>query len=613
MSGIYLVELRLKGIGKKDASIEFDKGTNIISGPSNTGKTFIFECLEYMLGGSSLKRRITQSEVYNEMFLEVGRYDGKSFTIKTDFNDGDFYKYECPIDDVNAGSKYEELKRDHYPGKKNTLSFTLLNECGLANHLVRTNANGKTRELSFRDVRVLHLIDEIRILTQESPLLTGQYVSKTVEENVARLLLTGCDDSGLVETIPAKVLANKAGRLEVLHELIGIEKNSNGGRKEKKETIEQEAKLESTLLECKKELKNAISQYSVASIKKEVTLTKKRHVNQRQEELNKLYENSFLLEKQYYSDVKRLNSTIETGEALWQIGRVDCPVCETDIFKSPDGSLNDIANSSKAELVKLEGLLFELTKAKTLFSSELALLKLDDGEISLELSSLQHELDSEIKQKIEDLTNVKDELYDKSKDISLTLRSIEKQEYLEGQVAEIEKLLSSAPQKKRNFEKLTTPIMQGLAKEMQGLLNCWGYPDVGVVTYSEDSMDFIISGENRNLAGKGYRAISFASFVLAMNKLNVDSDKRLGLCLLDSPLVTYKKPDVSEGEAISEDMAGEFYRSLSSFDRNLQIIIIENEDVPKEIEGSLNMIHFTKNSLVGRYGFIPLDNSEGLH
>jgi hypothetical protein len=149
-------------------------------------------------------------------------------------------------------------------------------------------------------------------------------------------------------------------------------------------------------------------------------------------------------------------------------------------------------------------------------------------------------------------------------------------------------------------------MMQGLAKEMQNLLNRWGYPDVGTVVYSEDSKDFVISDENRNLAGKGYRAITFASFVLAMNKLGISSEKRLGMCLIDSPLVTYKKPDVSEGEAISEDMAGEFYRSLIEFDKTLQVIIIENEDVPKDIENSLHMIHFTKNTTVGRYGFIPI-------
>jgi hypothetical protein len=606
MNGIYCIELRLKGISKEDASIEFKKGINIISGPSNTGKTFIFECLEYMLGGGSLKRRITQSESYSEVFLEMGRYNGKPFTIKTDFQSGDFHKYECPIDQISSISEYKTLKREHSPSKQNTLSYFLLNECGLAKKLVRTNANGKTRELSFRDIRILHLIDEIRILSQDSPLLSGQYISKTVEENVARLLLTGNDDSGVIETIPDKILSNKAGRLEVLHELIGIEKSNICDGASKVDIVEQESKLNITLLEYKKTRDESLSEYSDISNQKEFSLSKKREFNQRQTELNKLYENSFILEKQYFSDIKRLNSTIETGEALVVIDSVDCPVCQTDISNTEIETLKNITTSSKAELIKLKGLLFELTKAKLLFSEELELLSKDIDDIDEQLLLLQNDLDTDIKEKIELSTISMDEVYEKLKDISLSIKSYEKLEYMEGQISEIEQILSNAPPKKRNFDKVTTPMMQGLAKEMQSLLNSWGYPDVGTVVYSEDLKDFVISGENRNLAGKGYRAITFASFVLAMNKLGVSSDNRLGMCLIDSPLVTYKKPDVPEGEAISEDMAGAFYRSLVGFDKNLQVIIIENEDVPKEIEDSLHMIHFTKNTTVGRYGFIPL-------
>jgi hypothetical protein len=610
MSGIYFVELLLKGFGKKDASIEFSKGINIISGPSNTGKTFIFECLEYMLGGSGLKRRITQSESYNEIFLEIGRYNGTPFTIKTDFESGDFHQYECPIDEITSVSKFKTLKREHSPGKQNTLSYSLLNECGLANHLVRTNANGKTRELSFRDIRVLHLIDEIRVLTQGSPLLTGQHVSKTVEENVARLLLTGNDDSGIIESIPDKVLANKAGRLEVLHELIGIEKINTHSEVSKSEIIEQETKLKLALLAAKKERDEALNEYNDLSNQKEFSLARKRKINQRQEELNKLYDNSFILEKQYYSDIKRLNSTIEAGCTLIEIENVDCPVCQTNISNTPVDTLNEITNSSKAELLKLEGLLNELTEVKLLFTVEIEALQIEEDDIGIDLYSIQSELDSDVKQKVSSLSNRMDEIHEKSKSISLILKSYEKLEYLDGQIAEIENLLNNAPPKKRSFDKVTTSMMQGLAEEMQGLLNSWGYPNVGSIAYSEDAKDFVISGEKRNLAGKGYRAITFASFVLAMNKIGTKNEKKLGLCLIDSPLVTYKKPDVSEGEAISEDMAGEFYRSLAGFEKDLQVIIIENEDVPKDIESSLNMIHFTKNSSVGRYGFIPIEDIE---
>ena len=64
MTGIYIKELRIIGTNKKPAAINFTKGPNLISGPSNTGKTFIFELLEYMLGASAIDRRIRESNGY---------------------------------------------------------------------------------------------------------------------------------------------------------------------------------------------------------------------------------------------------------------------------------------------------------------------------------------------------------------------------------------------------------------------------------------------------------------------------------------------------------------------------------------------------------------------
>lgn len=224
MKGIYLKELCLRGVDKEDASLEFEKGVNIISGPSNTGKTFIFELIEYMLGRGVLERRVKESRVYQEVYLELADYTDSVFTLKSDFEGGDFKKYECPLEKISANSNYVTLKREHSPGREDTLSSYILKKCNLYGSMIRTNANGKKRELSLRDLRILHLVDELRVPTKESPFLSGQYISKTAEANVLRLLVTGIDDSSIIESIPDKILANKNGRLELLSELIGIEK-----------------------------------------------------------------------------------------------------------------------------------------------------------------------------------------------------------------------------------------------------------------------------------------------------------------------------------------------------------------------------------------------------
>ena len=91
MKGFFIRQLCLRGIGKEDAIVKFDKGANIISGPSNTGKTFIFECIEYMLGKTDLDRKIKESLGYSDVFLEIGDYSGGIFTLRSDFNSGDYF------------------------------------------------------------------------------------------------------------------------------------------------------------------------------------------------------------------------------------------------------------------------------------------------------------------------------------------------------------------------------------------------------------------------------------------------------------------------------------------------------------------------------------------
>ena len=42
----FLLEIRLIGSGVEDAFIKFDRGLNIVSGASDTGKTYVFQCID---------------------------------------------------------------------------------------------------------------------------------------------------------------------------------------------------------------------------------------------------------------------------------------------------------------------------------------------------------------------------------------------------------------------------------------------------------------------------------------------------------------------------------------------------------------------------------------
>ena len=62
--GFFIKRLELSGSAVEIKTIQFKKGLNVIFGSSDTGKTFIFQCINYMLGGSTPPKPIPESENY---------------------------------------------------------------------------------------------------------------------------------------------------------------------------------------------------------------------------------------------------------------------------------------------------------------------------------------------------------------------------------------------------------------------------------------------------------------------------------------------------------------------------------------------------------------------
>ncbi|HIF9257930.1 TPA: hypothetical protein ACX6RA_000968 [Photobacterium damselae] len=603
MAHLYISELRLSSadVDNVDASIKFDKGVNIITGPSNTGKTFIFECLEYMLGRGALERRITESKVYSEIYLELCDTNGDTFTLKSGFGGENFEVFESSIDEINGASSSRELKRKHTAKAKNTLSYYLLERCGLTGTWIRSNKQGKKNELNLTSMRLLHLIDELRIPTKLSPFLSGQYTDETKEINVIKWLVSGEDDSHITEKLPVKVINNKAGKLELLEELISslMERIPTGVTRTELE--DQESKLELAIEEVESKHLAIISQCEVVESERD-SLTRQLldHAEQRKE-LQKLSQNSAIVEKQYFSDLMRLQSTIEMGSAIQGIETRSCPVCDS-VLNDLNRTVVDVCNSSKVEIEKTTCLINELRSAKSQFDDEIDELDSLDASLEEELEMKKTELNGYVSNALKELSVKMRELEDKHKEVQHNIYLIEHIEGLQLQKDDIEQVIEDSSTS-RQFEVPTVAMMESLANRIGEYLDLWGYPNVesSCVLYSEDDKDFVIAGESRNLAGKGYRSITYAACAISLLELY----KGLGFMIIDSPLVTYKKPDVPEGEEISEDMASSFYDSLKGLDKSQQLIIIENEDVPKDVSEVVNHIHFTKNKRKGRYGFIP--------
>jgi DNA repair exonuclease SbcCD ATPase subunit len=88
--GFALRRLALIGPGKAPDEIKFKRGLKVISGPSDSGKSFIAQCLDYALGSGALPKEIPEAEGYSSVVLEIeANSDGRVYSLERSLRGGD--------------------------------------------------------------------------------------------------------------------------------------------------------------------------------------------------------------------------------------------------------------------------------------------------------------------------------------------------------------------------------------------------------------------------------------------------------------------------------------------------------------------------------------------
>jgi DNA repair ATPase RecN len=72
----------LRGNNVPDALVSFDDRANILAGASDTGKSFLVHCLDYIFGADELKKRIDEAEQYASLFVEFKNSVGAFLTLE---------------------------------------------------------------------------------------------------------------------------------------------------------------------------------------------------------------------------------------------------------------------------------------------------------------------------------------------------------------------------------------------------------------------------------------------------------------------------------------------------------------------------------------------------
>ena len=610
MGRLTLTHLTFTGPRAPHAAVDFSPHVTVIHGPSDTGKSFIVDAVDFVLGAKELKE-IPERDGYNWVLLGLELPGGDRITLARAVDGGAIGLYRTDLRTEPQGPPDESLAAKHSAATTSNVSRFLLEQIGLDEKLVRKNARNETNMLSFRDLTKLCLVGETKMQAEEAPAISGNPVNKTKEVSVLKLLLTGEDDSA-IEAVPSahEQKRLRGARQEVVERMLGQLEGQLQDIAEPAELRDQLGKLN-----------RAIEALTIAVgdlAKQRGQLLADRTRIEREELAHRveysdaaaLRQRFDLLLRQYESDLARLEMISEAGNLLGYFRKGTCFFCGAEpasqhLNVDCEGDQNSFGLSVESETLKTRGLHEDLVVTIESLKAR--------SETLLEAIRTAHEGLSRIQNEVEELDARMTPHQSGLHELLTTRSEVEKHLGLYDQVESLEALIrkignETDAEVATAVAGLSLSAVRELSVEISKRLHEWGYPGAASVRYDRDELHIIAGDQLRSAHGKVVRAILHAAFTLSLAQYCFDRDfPHPGFVVLDSPLVTYRPPDHSadEDEEPPEGVVRAFYRDIQErFDG--QVIVMENTDPIDPLAQDAVDIPFTKRPGDGRYGFLPV-------
>jgi predicted nuclease with TOPRIM domain len=600
-----------RGPEKEPAEVRFKKGLNVVCGASNTGKSFLVSSIDFMLGASPPLTDIPERDGYERILMGLEASDSSTYTLERSVEGGGFRCFKYLLTDTPEDSSYTQLAPKHSISNEDNVSSFILRLIGLGNKYVRRNQAGETNSLSFRNLVSFSIINEQDIIKKLSPIHGGQYIERTLEYSIFKLLLTGMDDGSLVsQKIQEQEKARMDSELDTIeHILSDYEKELSEITKHPTELEEQLEKLEASIKSKNELLREMQQNLQHISLERQELWNKRQPLISRIEEINELLVRFELLEKHYASDIDRLEAIKESGTLFIPLEAITCPLCgalpEDQRHDKCEGNIEAIVEAAIAEMNKIQVLNKELKDTVSTLIKERNSLNEEVMEYDKELAIVQEQISSTISPNLSDMQTSYATLLEKRSEIVRAIQLIGRmRDYEQRRTALVRSAESFEPQE--TFTELSTNILSSFARTVEDILQAWRFPGAERIYFDEAHLDLIISGKLRSSYGKGLRAITHAAFTIAlMEYCRRNNRPHPGFVVLDSPLLAYKEPEGEEDDLRGTDLKDRFYEHISSLSDSMQIIVFENEHPSEKVKEQIEFIDFTGNPHRGRSGFFP--------
>lgn len=603
MNRFTIRKLTVSGGGHQDSIIEFTDGLNLIIGPSNTGKSLIMDCIDYVFGFTPKVNRpskiVDNSNGYTHIELE----------LKTDKGFVSL-KREIGTTKVSVISHHPEIENGTYSSDRNAkknINDIFLKLIGINDvHKVLSSQKGSTQSLTWRSILHLFFMKQNDIDRESSALLSPNAMGSTSSAAALLYLLTGKDANDFQKPEDPAISVAKRNAIIMY---IRNKRDQLSQRREELEKLLSEHDIsdaQTIIDKISSEIQTLQTELNNATQKSKRIMLEIYQQNSKLSECHTVLYNFHSLSKQYQSDVKRLGFIVD-GQIASSGHRLvsHCPFCDAELKTDPD---EDYVTAATSELAKLGKHISELSDAQS--SAERKKKSIEERIASLEEE--KNVLDSYITNELQPkISAFKSEL-DKNLQIIRWQDELERihQEEVQYSADLFEKETEEDP-KEVKYNILTSyeyDLVNGFEKELIAALTNSNFGGASSARLNMKSFDIEIDGHSKpTCMGGGYSAVLNALTVYAMtNYIYKKAGYAPGFLAMDSAL-----SQLSEAEHIKteDSIKYGFMQFLISNALVRQVIVIEHKDkipfVPKTDESKgIRITEFTMNKHSGRYGFL---------
>jgi hypothetical protein len=618
-NGISLRFIRFRGSKKPDAEFKFTPGLNVLWGASDTGKTFLVEAIDFMLGSGDQLKDIPERRGYESVELGLSTSSAKDYTLIRGIQGGDFLRFDGLLNGVKPNPKDGvKLARTHSSVKTNNLSRWLLQEIDLdQKRILWSKESGELRNLGFRALAHLCVITAQDISKATSPIEGGQYQDRTREYGVFKLLLTGTDDASVIDAPKSPKLSAIAGSVEpeVLKQMLAYYEQELAKLTDEPDELDTiDKRIQEQLDEVQSSLAAMEGQLSDKTKERREVFSRFSSITSRASEIRELQARFELLDEQYSTDLKRLLAIEETGQYFILLTINTCPLCgatsehqktDTDC----DGNVPAVTQAAAAEIAKIRLLQKELHDTVSVLARESAAIANERSTLEKDLHRLQKNIDAALSPEFSEARKTYSDLIEKRSSVRNAIAVYKRVTETQAKIAQ-----NGSHKPVREADEEVPPVAQYLPKStldefsglVQSILREWHFPNATNTYFDEGKRDLVIGGKPRGSRGRGLCAITHSAFTIGLlDYCRLHEMPHPGFVVLDSPLLAYKEPAGDDENIAGTDLKQRFYEHLIEFIGAQQLFIVENTEPPADILKAINHETFTGNPNEGRYGLFP--------